>query len=38
MFFEHGNFQPRASKAQNLYFLQNGPCFWIQVAMLTAAV
>jgi hypothetical protein len=25
MFFEHVNFQPRASKAQNFYFLQNGP-------------
>ena len=24
-FFEHVNFQPRASKAQNFYFLQNGP-------------
>jgi hypothetical protein len=28
VFFEHVNFQPRASKAQNFYFLQNGPyCF-----------
>jgi hypothetical protein len=25
MFFEHVNFQPRASKAQNIYFLKNGP-------------
>jgi hypothetical protein len=24
-FFEHVNFQPRASKAQKFYFLQNGP-------------
>ena len=26
MFFEHVNFQPRASRAQHFYFLQNGPC------------
>jgi hypothetical protein len=25
VFFEHVNFRPRASKAQNFYFLQNGP-------------
>jgi len=25
--FEHVNFQPRASKAQKFYFLQNGPYF-----------
>jgi hypothetical protein len=25
VFFEHVNFQPRASKAQKKYFLQNGP-------------
>jgi hypothetical protein len=26
MFFEHANFQPRASKAQKKYFIQNGLC------------
>jgi hypothetical protein len=27
VFFEHVNFQPRASKAQHFYFLQNGPYY-----------
>jgi hypothetical protein len=27
VFFEHVNFQPRASKARNVYFLQNGPYY-----------
>jgi hypothetical protein len=35
MSFEHVNFQPRASKAQNFYFFQNAPCLWLGWACLT---